>query len=251
MNNMKNLFFTVMALFATTSVFAQQGLEMTLNFTPGSSLYYNDEDFAAGKNLNFQATYALHAGLTAGYNFSDRIGIATGIGYASLNQNYITDYDNTDKSDQQRASRYQSYIRIPVLLRIGGDNMNGSSAFFRVGPHIDFLSSGTFVTKGSADNPVENTTNMRDQSILGEKQDILNETVFGVTAEIGGRIRLTDQMGLLILLHLETSLTNTEGANAGRYFESSGGSILNPERSSTGILMGGLTVGFQYVLSFD
>ncbi len=241
----------VMALFATTSVFAQKGLEMTLNFTPGSSLYLNDEDFAAGKDLNFQATYALHAGLTAGYNFSDRIGIATGIGYASLNQNYITDYDNTDKSDQQRASRYQSYIRIPVLLRIGGDNMNGSSAFFRVGPHIDFLSSGTFVAKGSADNPSENTINMRDQkSFLGEEQEVLNEAVIGVSAEVGGRIRLSDQMGLLILLHLETSLTNTEGKDAASYFQSSG-TILNPERSSTGILMGGLTIGFQYVLSFD
>lgn len=244
-----------MALFATTSVFAQQGLEVTLGFTPGASLYYNNEDFAAGDDLNFQATYALHTGLTVGYNFSDRVGIATGIGYASLSQNYVTAYDNVDKADQSRWTRTQNYVRVPLLLRIGGDNTSGSSAFFRFGPHIDFLTSAATVNRGTIDNPKSNSDNLRSSN-----SELVSTTAFGVSAEIGGRIRISDQMGIFVALHLETTLTNVDGKDAtdNRYIPllndrgfRTTSSILNPERSSTGILMGGLTVGFQYVLSFD
>lgn len=258
---MKNLFFTVVALFATSSIFAQQGLEVTLGFTPGSSLFINDEDFAAGQELDFQATYAFHTGLTLGYNFNDKVGIATGVGYASLAQNYITGYDNVNKSDQDRWTRSQSYIRIPLLFRVGGDPTNGSSAFFRFGPHIDFLTNAQTIERGSVDNPRENTTSL---AVAGSNTEIVNSTVFGITAEIGGRIRITDQMGVFIALHLESSLSNIDGKDAtdngryeilgfttNRYGFTVSGTVADPERSNTMAIMGGLTVGFQYVLSFD
>lgn len=248
---MKNLFFTVVALFATSSIFAQQGLEITLGFTPGTSIYLNDEDFAAGQELNFQATYSFGTGLTVGYNFNDKLGIATGIGFTQLNQNYITDFDNVSKNDQFRSTRTQSYLRVPVLLRVGGDNMAGSSAFFRFGPHFDFLTSAVTVDKGTADNPRENTTNLRDRKdLLGNDLNIIQDMAIGLTAEVGARIRISDYMGILVLLHLEGSLTNVEAEDARFVFQSSG-SFLDPERSETRILMGGITVGFQYVLDFN
>jgi hypothetical protein len=249
---MKNLFFTVVALFATSSIFAQQGLEITLGFTPGSSLYLNDEDFAAGEDLNFQATYAFNTGLTVGYNFTDKIGIATGIGFAQLNQNYITDRDGVSKSDQNRWTRSQSYLRIPVLLRVGGDNMNGSSAFFRIGPHFDFLTAATSLNKGSENNPSENTTNLRDQSILGTKINLVEDMVIGLSADVGARIRINDYMGILLMLHLEGNLLNMEAEDAHLYFSHTGSILLGTsERSETRAIMGGITVGFQYVLDFN
>ena len=129
---MKNLTFLALALFLSSSLFAQKGLEITAGFTPGISFILNDEDLAEGQALNIQPTFAFQTGLTLGYNFSERIGLATGIGLASLGQSYTTDYDNVAEDDQIKYDRKLNYIRVPLLLRVGGDPTAPSSAFFRL-----------------------------------------------------------------------------------------------------------------------
>lgn len=252
---MKNLTFLALALFLSSNLFAQKGLEITAGFTPGLSFILNDEDFAEGQELNIQPTFAFQTGLTVGYNFSERIGLATGIGFASLGQNYTTDYDNTDKDDQIKYDRKTSYIRVPLLLRIGGDPTASSSAFFRFGPHFDFLSGAVGKIYGSTNNPTDISTNYRDVSksiFNSEKAEIYNSFVLGLTLEMGGKIRITDQMGVLLLFHVETSLTNPEGEDSAAYtiFPKSG-TILAPERGTAWNVMAGLNVSFQYTLSFD
>lgn len=258
---MKNLTFLALALFLSSNLFAQKGLEITAGFTPGISFILNDEDFAAGDDLNIQPTFAFQAGLTLGYNFSEKIGLATGIGVASLGQNYTTDYDGWAADDQIKFDRKITYIRVPLLLRVGGDPTAPSSAFFRFGPHFDFLSSAIGRNYGSANNPRDNSTNFRaiNKSLLNsDKAEIYNGFVLGLTIEVGGKIRITDQMGVLLLVHLESSLTNPEGADAadyGRTFINSpfptSGTLLNPERGTAWNTMLGLNVSFQYTLSFN
>lgn len=251
---MKNLTFLALALFLSSNLFAQKGLEITAGFTPGISFILNDEDFAAGDDLNIQPTFAFQAGLTLGYNFSEKIGLATGIGVASLGQNYTTDYDGWAADDQVKFDRKITYIRVPLLLRVGGDPTAPSSAFFRFGPHFDFLSSAIGRNYGSANNPRDNSTNYRDVNKLlsSEKAEIYNGFVLGLTIEVGGKIRITDQMGVLLLVHLESSLTNPEGQDAARYsaFPTSG-TFLEPERGTAWNTMLGLNVSFQYTLSFN
>ncbi|BDS09681.1 porin family protein [Aureispira anguillae] len=252
---MKNLTFLALALFMTSNIFAQKGLEITVGFTPGLSFMLNDEDLAEGQALNIQPTFGFQTGLTVGYNFSERIGLATGIGYAALGQNYTTDYDGWAKDDQIKYDRKTSYIRVPVLLRVGGDPTASTSAFLRFGPHFDFLSSAIGRNYGSKNNPTDVSRNYRDVSKLlsSDKAEIYKSFVLGLTLEVGGKIRINDQMGVLVLFHLETSLTNPEGEDAAYTIYSgfpSSGTLTSPERAGTWSLMAGLNIGFQYALNF-
>jgi len=251
---MKNLTFLAFALCLTGTIFAQKGLEITAGFTPGVSFILNDEDFAEGQSLNIQATFAYQGGLTLGYNFSEAIGLATGIGVAALGQNYTTDFDNIANDDQIKYDRKLTYVRVPLLLRVGGDPTAATSAFFRFGPHFDFLSGAIGRNYGSANNPADNSTNYRDITKLlsSEKAEIYNGFVLGMTLEVGGKIRISDQMGVLLMFHLESSLTNPEGQDAAVYsgFPTSG-TLLDPERGTAWNMMAGLNVSFLYTLTFN
>ena len=251
---MKNLTFLAFALCLTGTMFAQKGLEITAGFTPGVSFILNDEDFAEGESLNIQATFAYQGGLTLGYNFSETIGLATGIGIAALGQNYTTDFDNVANDDQIKYDRKLTYVRVPLLLRVGGDPTAATSAFFRFGPHFDFLSGAIGRNYGSANNPADNSTNYRNITKLlsSETAEIYNGFVLGMTLEVGGKIRITDQMGVLLMFHLESSLTNPEGQDAAVYsgFPTSG-TLLDPERGTAWNMMAGLNVSFLYTLTFN
>ena len=251
---MKNLTFLAFALCLTGTMFAQKGLEITAGFTPGVSFILNDEDFAEGESLNIQATFAYQGGLTLGYNFSETIGLATGIGIAALGQNYTTDFDNVANDDQIKYDRKLTYVRVPLLLRVGGDPTAATSAFFRFGPHFDFLSGAIGRNYGSANNPADNSTNYRKITKLlsSEEAEIYNGFVLGMTLEVGGKIRITDQMGVLLMFHLESSLTNPEGQDAAVYsgFPTSG-TLLDPERGTAWNMMAGLNVSFLYTLTFN
>lgn len=251
---MKNLTFLLFALLMTSGSIAQQGLELTVGFTPGVSFFLNDEDFAEGAALDFRPTFAHTAGLTVGYNFSDKIGLATGIGYAATGQNYITNYDNISKDDQVKFDRKTTYIRVPLLLRVGGDPTASTSAFLRFGPHFDFLSSAVGTNYGTTNNPKDISVNFRDVNKLlsSDKAEIYKNFVLGLTLEVGGKIRISDQMGILVLFHLESSLTNAEGEDVAVYsgFPTSG-TLLSPERGPVWNMMAGINIGFQYALSFN
>jgi hypothetical protein len=248
---MKNLTLLIAALLLAGQTFAQSGLELTAGYTPGVSFILNDDDFAAGEQLNYQVTYGSHVGLTLGYNFSEKVGVTTGFGLASINQNYVTDYDNRTRDEQDFANRRLTYIRIPLMVRVGGDPTAPSSAFFRFGPHLDFLAGAT----GYQDinlgilGRVTNSDNYRNYRTIfsTEDEDIFSNMVIGLTMEVGGRIRISDVMGVLILFHLESSLTNSEGEDAWKIFESNSAQ----ERAQSWNVMPGLNVSFQYVLNFN
>ncbi len=67
---MKNLTLLVATLLLAGQTFGQAGLELTAGYTPGISFMLNDDDFAAGEDLNYQVTYGSHVGLTAGFQLS-------------------------------------------------------------------------------------------------------------------------------------------------------------------------------------
>lgn len=245
---MKNLLLLATVLFFASQSFAQQGLELTAGYTPGLSFILNDQDFAEGETLNFTTTYGSQFGVTVGYNFNDLIGVATGFGLASINQNYVTDFANV--SEQNTFNRRLSYIRIPVLFRIGSDPTRSTGAYFRAGPHFDFLTSATgeYINNIGIKKTIK--TNYRDQKnlITGEEHTVYEQTVIGVTMEIGGRIRISDVMGVLVAFHLESTLTNPEGKDARLYFPYKG-TILNRSRDRAWNIMPGIHLGFQYVFA--
>jgi hypothetical protein len=242
-------------LLASSALSAQKGIEIGVHFTPGSSWILNSEDFAEDDDLNFRGTFGYNVGATLGFNLTDGFGIGTGIIYNKGGQNYITGYDGVAKADQNTFARQLSYIRVPILLKVNGSLDAGSSSFFRIGPHFDFIQKANYNYKwNSGILPAPGTEineDMLDYSLTGgTPYKIYNKMVIGLTLEMGGQINITESLKLIMALHLSGSLTNSEDEDA-PYVYPSTGTLLSPERSTAWNTMVGFTVGMNYVLSFD
>ena len=102
--------------------YAQRGLEITATFTPAYSTLLNENDLKVSNLNSYEASFGFHAGATIGHNFSDYVGIATGFGVNSTQQNYIqAGTKDLIKELQFKSSRNLSYFRLPVLMRIGSN----------------------------------------------------------------------------------------------------------------------------------
>lgn len=243
----KVIFPTIILLlvFAST-ISAQKGLELGIEFTPASVWILNDEDFAEGDNLDFRGTFGYNGGINLGYNFSDGIGFTSGILISRQGQNYITGYDGVEKADQDYFSRDLNYIRIPFLIKFNGDPSASSSSYFRFGPHIDILSSARYVYEANTIlGQIDADVDMTDYGNL----EVYKSTVIGATLEFGGSANINEYMKLTFMLHLSGSLTNTEG-------EDSGATLLYPattsfNRSNAWNVMAGINVGYRYIFSFN
>ncbi len=260
---MRKLAFFVVALLAANMTFAQKGIEIGVSFTPANPWIINDEDFAEGDDLNFRGTFGWNAGLTVGYNFTDGIGIQSGLILNNSGQNYINYNSAAEKADMDLFSRRLSYIRIPVLFKFNGSTDASSSSYFRIGPHFDMLSSARYTHTNVSGLGTNQDIDLRNynQLITGDQYEVYRSSAIGLTMEMGGAVNLNEALRLLFLLHLSGSF-NTEGADAGdagtQIYTESLFLNVNPfpsssggNRSSTYNVMAGLTVGFHYVLSFE
>jgi hypothetical protein len=248
---MRKLSLFVLALFAANLGFAQKGLEIGVEFTPAVTFILNDEDFAEGKNLNFQGTFGFNTGLNVGYNFNAGLGLASGILYSSQGQNYITDYDNVSKADQNTFARKLSYIRVPLLLKFNSDPTASSGSYFRVGPHFDFLSGARYTLDDKSLFNLDQDINLLKDSPY-DGYDIYRGFVFGVTMEFGGSANINENMKITFMLHLSGNL-NSEDVDAARIYPSnpSTSSTFGRERSGAFNVMGGLNVGFRYTIPME
>ena len=253
---MKKLTGLFAALLLVQFAWAQKGLEAGLNFVPGNTWIINDEDFAEGPEQDFRATFGYNAGLTLGYNLTDGFGITSGVLLSRQGQRYTTGYENRSKSEQDFSSRELNYIRIPILLKVNGDLGGSATSFVRFGPHLDFLTGATYKYDTNLGILGRRTgqENLRNYQPLGasEPYKIYKSMVLGATLELGSRIKITDNLGVILALNLSGSF-NVEDVDARKKFPSTGQTITNiwGDRSNTFNVMGGLTVGVNYVVSFD
>ena len=185
------------------------------------------------------------------------------------------------------------------MIEVGSDPTQAGGFFFRIGPHFDFLTGGVYkddrLVGYSGYNDAEGI-DLKAQTALwtpsSDKKtatksstmaDIYNSFVLGVTLEMGGQIRLTDYLKLIVTLHLETSLTNPEAQGAASFannlreqvttlggaigdgakllseatpFDASYPNYINNDqigathRDPAWNVMGGLTIGAIYTLDF-
>lgn len=211
------------ALLVATQLRAQANLEFTLGYTPGGSSIVNKQDiddtnryhFGLGK-YHFAVNYGSTLGLTVGLNFNDHVGLATGVGMSFINQHYA--YFDQSFQEVYNYRHSLTYWRVPLLLRVASNSDTPAGLFFRFGPHLDMIASakGTYSTIDPlfnlSDEPVDYLNQNRPFS--EGKATIYRKYVLGAMVELGGRIRLNEQLGILILAHAETSITSPEGEDA-------------------------------------
>lgn len=260
---MRKLTLLAVAFLTAQLGFSQKGIELGVEFTPAATLILNDEDFAAGDDLNFQGTFGFNTGLSVGYNFNDGLGLVSGIIFSQQGQNYVTAFDGVAKGDQDVFNRTLSYVRLPLLLKINSDPSASSGTYFRFGPHFDFLTGAkySYDAKGSVLNPYDTNGEI---SLLTDPDykdlNIYNKFVFGITLEFGGSANINENMKITFMLSLSGNL-NSEGDQV--VDATTIGSILNPrtplkyakdsagDRSAAYNVMGGLNVGFRYTIPMN
>lgn len=241
------------------SPFAQKGLEITATLTPGFSTILNKEDLQRIHIDEYQLSLGFEGKVTVGHNFTNHLGIATGLGITYLEQNYIRpETKDLIKPLQHTSDRQFSYLRVPVLFKIESHPKAPNGFFMRFGPHIDILMMAIGTTQFPLDHnrPDAHVNYHKKVEYNGQSSEIFQSAVLGASIEMGVTLSLTDQFSLLILGHFETTITNVDGDAAPDYFASTqqavrrGATYLDiDQRSQTFNLMGGLSIGMQYKLN--
>jgi hypothetical protein len=259
---MRKLTLLAVAFLTAQLGFSQKGIELGVEFTPAATLILNDEDFAAGDDLNFQGTFGFNTGLSVGYNFNDGLGLVSGIIFSQQGQNYVTAFDGVAKGDQDVFNRTLSYVRLPLLLKINSDPSASSGTYFRFGPHFDFLTGAkySYDSKGTVPNILYDTNG--EISLLTDPDykdlNIYNKFVFGITLEFGGSANINENMKITFMLSLSGNL-NSEGDQV---VDAANGALgrqplkykldsSNNARSAAYNVMGGLNVGFRYTIPMN
>lgn len=114
---MKRLFtlLFVLSLLAPTA-FAQKGLHLGLNGMGTTPFITNTNMWGAGSDYDIDVTFSSSFGIDVGYNFTDNLGLYSGIWFMNLGQNY-SDFD--DGSNYNREIKLK-YNMIPIMFKFTG-----------------------------------------------------------------------------------------------------------------------------------
>lgn len=252
---MRTLLFFIYLSFSPFALFAQKGFEFTFNTSANFSFLLNQNDL---KETSTQSRLSLGNSslITVGHNFNKTVGLATGLGFTYLRQNYVKTISAKQiKVLQETSHKDLTYIRLPLMLRISSAPNTPVQFFMRLGPHLDVLLTATSNTEYPINaGLVDKKTNYRSQSDAKEEvQAIFKDFALGLSLDLGTKIQLNEQFSLLALAHVERALTNLEGADAPKYFPTNlhavapNSSLLT--RSPTYGLMIGLNLGLSYRLA--
>ena len=234
---MKRILAIVFLLFfATNAIFAQQGLEIGLKVLPQTTWVFNDDDFAAGDELDFDKKFELAYGLNIGINLSDRFGIQSGVIYSPQGQKYKHDgemiFGTTAKTSEVRLN----YLQIPVLLKLNSDPMSVISFVAGAGVQFGFLQDAQYLVN-----------NVKiDSVLLGDNAiNFYNKKDLSVVFNIGTQINVTEHLNLTLAIQADYSLDDIEDKVIGVLPSYRGITDRNaPSQNMTA----GLQVGINYVI---
>lgn len=214
---MKKILLYCVAMTLTSGLFAQKGLELGVFGAPQNTWIFNQQDFDEGDALNFRATIKSAFGINAGFNFTNSIGIRSGVGLSMQGQNYVNDFTDT------KYKIAQTYVKVPVLLKFNSDPSAKSSFLFTTGVDFGFLSGAKFKVDGA-------NTDL-------DVKDSYNGVDISVVVGLGMQAQLMENLYLNVLFRASYSVMDIEDAD------------LKPAgRESANHMIGGLQIGVNYIL---
>lgn len=268
---MRRLTFLLLAFLFVGSLRAQQGLSIGVNATPMSTWILNGDDFDAGAELNFRSTIGWSAGLNLGYNFTDRVGLVSGVLLSNEGQNYITDYDNRTEAEQDVFARELTYIRVPLLFKYNSDISDRTSFLLRVGPYLGFLSSSQVTYDSNLPDAAEETYETQNLAyslptspLTAREGSIFRGFDLALALELGSQVNLSESMQLFFLIRFAGSISSIENSDIIADLRTADNTPLiggdfpqiqafpadnNVERRTANNANIGLTVGFNYILA--
>lgn len=219
---MKKLIIIVAALVFSGSIFAQKGLEVGVYATPQSTWIFNQQDFDEGDNLNFRSTIGYTVGANLGFNFTNTIGIRTGLAFSRQGQNYID--DNLDIPFATKLS----YIKVPLLVKFNSDPQAATAFLATLGVDLGILSGGKYSIDGE---------DLPTTFPFSDPKDDYNGFDLSAVVGFGLQARIDPRLNLNFMLRFSYSVLDIENEDAKPL-----------GRETANHFIGGLQVGANYVL---
>ena len=176
---------------------AQKGLEFGAFVQPQTHWIMNDQDFEAGDELDFRVPYSMGIGINVGYNFSDMLGLRTGLSYDTNGQDYV----NNSVDPSINSSIVLNYLKVPVYLKFNTNTQSKLSFLFLAGPQFGLLTKAeSFFDE---DDPVD------------QMEQYANFELSAAGA-LGLQINMDDNSTINFLWRTQYSLNNIEEKVVGR-----------------------------------
>lgn len=208
--------FSVMVMMAMTkNVNAQKGFNLSVKATPEFSFLLNKDD-NDNHLYNSKATFNTNFGIGAGYNFTNRMGVAIDGLYSMQGQKY-------ELSGQQYNQKI-NYIKVPVYFTYTSNSAKLISFSGKIGPQVSFLSTSKLTYSNGKDS-------------VGNTNARYEKATFGGAAEAGIQIKLQRDLFLTTGVRFDVDFTNAEDKNYTSY---------PAGRAKSYNMTSGLEVGFQY-----
>lgn len=231
---MKHLLLGILLL-ATSPIFAQKGLEFGARLMPQATGILNQADFDEGDGLNFRSTIHFAYGVHVGYNFTNNLGIQTGLLMSQQGQKYVDDTPTPATSTSEIRS---NYLKIPLLLKFNTNPAKKAQFVTTLGVQFGLLNSIDYFIDDENESDSWET-------VFGESyKSAYKSTDLAAVLSLGARFTLSEKMQLGTHLRLDYSLGDIEDKD----FTLLGFNFWNAERPASQNATVGLLLEFNYAL---
>jgi opacity protein-like surface antigen len=219
MKKMQKIFTLIISFFAmaTNESMAQAGFSFSVKATPHFSFLHNETD-KDNSRFDRKSMFSAAFGIGAGYNFTQKIGIALDVLYSLQGQEYTL--NNTEYKQKL------DYIKVPVLFTYSTNPANAVSFIGKIGPQISFLTNAE----------LEDTNLDR---ITDDTKDRYETATFGGAVLAGAQFRLQPKVFLTTALRFDYDFSNAEDSDYPRY---------PTGRGKTHNSTAGLEIGIKFLL---
>jgi opacity protein-like surface antigen len=215
--NTKFLTLLLIPLFFCFNTNGQKGLEFGAYVQPQTHWIFNAQDMDAGDAMQYKLPYSMGIGINLGYNFTDFLGVRTGLAYTIQGQDYVNRLSEPDTS----FAIDLKYLKVPLYVKLNTGISTKISFMVMGGPQIGYLTSAEYIWDD--ERPVDISENY-------------NSIELGVSGAAGLQVNMDDGSTLNFLIRGEYSLNNIEVEMAGR--------------DATRNLAAGLYIAYNYNLYF-
>ena len=205
-------------LLLSSAILAQRGIEFGAYVQPQTHWILNTQDMNAGETMKYKLPYSMAIGINAGYNFTDMLGVRTGLGYTTIGQDYL----NTTTDPDTSSAIDLKYLRIPFFLKFSSGTNSKLGFLAMGGPQLGYLTAAEYIIED--DKPEDVSLNYASIEL-------------SVSGAAGILVNMDDGSTLNFLIRGEYSLNNIEESMQGR----------DPSRN----LSVGLYIGYNYNLYFQ
>jgi len=222
--------------------FAQMSIDIGPEYTYQNVWMLNTDDFDAGAELDYNISFGQSYGVVVGLNFSNKIGLRSGVLINQLGQTFRADAQYNAFEIQ---SIKTSYLKIPFALKYNGDNSKSTTFLMTIGGAANFLTKATIQEELSGE-----TSDFEDRTSINPS-DIFSGLDYTASTSFGMRINASENVYLTFLLKGDYSLFDIEQKS----FESNGVNYYSnlripggEDRGVTRNLAIGFSLGLFYTL---